>query len=89
MRIKLEVVRRTAEKTEAEDHCLLRELWRSDGEPCREIGLSLDKLAAFAGGRAFPDNEDERWSKARARKMELDQKRAILLQPGPHYVMRL
>ena len=89
VRIDLEVVERTAAKTEAEDHCKLRELWRSDREPCQEFSLSLDELAAYAPWRAFPDDEHEHWSKARARKMELDQRRTILLQPGPHYVMKL
>ena len=89
VRIELEVVERTAEKAEAEDRCTLRELWRSDGEPCREFALPLNELIAFARGRAFSDSEDERWSKARDKKMELDQTRAILLQQGPHHVMKL
>ena len=88
VRIDLEVVERTAAKTEAEDRCKLRELWRSDGEPCRELSLSLDMLAAFAPGRAFPDSEEERWSRARARKIELDEIRVKLDPGGPHYVMR-
>ena len=88
VRIEMEVVDRTAATTEEEDHCTLRELWRSDGEPCREFSLSLDLLAAFASGRAFWDSEDERWSRAHARKMELDERRVILNLPGPHYVMR-
>ena len=90
VRIELEVVERTAAKTEAEDHCKLREIWRSDGEPCRELSLSLDMLAAFAPWRAFPDSEEERWSRAQARKMELDEKRIELNQrQGRHYVMRI
>ena len=88
VRIELEVVQITAAKTEAEDRCTLRELWRSDGEPCREFSLSLDELTAFARWRTFWDSEDERRSKAHAQKMELDQRRAILLRPGPHHVMR-
>ena len=88
VQIELEVVQRTAEETEAEDRCTLRELWRSDDEPCREFSLSLSELAAFARARAFWDSEDERWSKARAQKEDLDQRRTILLQPGPHHVMR-
>ena len=89
VQIELEVVKRTAEKTEAEDICRLRELSRSDDEPCREFSLSFDKLTAFARWRAFRDDEDERWSKAQAQKMELEQRRAILLQPGPHHVIRM
>ena len=90
VRIELEVVERTAAKIEAEDHCKLREIWRSDGEPCRELSLSLDMLAAFAPWRAFPHSEEERWSRAQARKMELNEKRVELNQrQGRHYVMRL
>ena len=88
VRIEMEVVDRTAEKTEGEDRCKVRETWRSDGEPCREFSLSLDRLAVFASWRAFWDSEDERWSRKRARKMELDERRIVLNQPGPHYVMR-
>ena len=88
VQIQLEVVQRTAEETEAEDLCTLRELSRSDDEPCQEFRLSLDQLMAFARARAFRD-EDERWSEARAQKTELDQRRAILQQGGPHYVMKL
>ena len=88
VQIEMEVVDRTAATTEGEDHCTLRELWRSDGEPCQEFSLSLDLLAEFARGRAFWDSEDERWSRAHARKMELDERRLILNLPGPHYVMR-
>ena len=80
VRIEMEVVDRTAEKTEGEDLCTLRELRRSDGEPCREFSLSLDRLAAFASWRAFWDSEDERWSRKRARKMELDERRIELNQ---------
>ena len=81
VQIELEVLDRTAGETEAEDRCTLRELSRSDDEPCQEFSLSLDELIAFAGGRAFWDDEDERWSKAQATNMELDEKR-IELQPG-------
>ena len=88
VQIELEVVDRTAGKTEAEDHCTLRELWRSDDEPCQEFSLSFDELTAFARWRAFCGNEDERWSKTQAQEMELDQRRAILQQQGPHHVMR-
>ena len=88
VQIELEVVERTAGKTEAEDSCTLRELSRSDDEPCQEFGLSLDELMAFARARAFRD-EDERWSEALAQKTELDQRRATLLQEGRHYVMKL
>ncbi len=88
VQIELEVVDRTARKTEAEDLCTLRELSRSDDEPCQELSLSLHELMAFARARAFRD-EDERWSEALAQKMELDQRRAILQQDGPHYVMKL
>ena len=89
VQIELEVLDRTAGKTEAEDHCTLRELWRSDDEPCQEFSLSFDKLTAFARLRAFCGNEDERWSKTQAQETELDQRRAILLQPGPHQAMRI
>ena len=88
VQIELEVVERTAGKTEAEDSCKLREISRSDDEPCRAFSLSLDELIAFARWRAFRDDEDERWSKTQAQEIELDQRRAILLQPGPHHVMR-
>ena len=88
VQIELEVVDRTAGKTEAEDHCTLRELWRSDDEPCQEFSLSFDELTAFARWRAFCGNEDERWSKTQAQEMEFDQRRAILQQQGPHHVMR-
>ena len=88
VQVELEVVERTAGETEAEDRCTLRELSRSDGEPCREYSLSLDELMAFARARAFRD-EDERWSEARAQKTELDQRRATLLQEGRHHVMKL
>ena len=88
VQIELEVVERTAGKTEAEDSCTLRELSRSDDEPCQEFSLSLDELMAFARARAFRD-EDERWSEALAQKTELDQRRATLLQEGRHYVMKL
>ena len=58
--------------------------------PAGELSLSLDMLAAFAPWRAFPDSEEERWSRAQARKMELDEKRVELNQrQGRHYVMRL
>ena len=89
VQIELEVVDRRAGKTEAEDHCTLRELWRSDDEPCQEFNLLLDQLTAFARWRAFCGNEDERWSKTQAQEKELDQRRAILLQPGPHQAMRI
>ena len=88
VQIELEVLDITAEKTEAEDHCTLRELWRSDDGPCQEFSLLLDQLTAFARWRAFCGNEDERWSKTQAQEMELDQRRAILQQPGPHRFMR-
>ena len=88
VQIELEVLDITAEKTEAEDHCTLRELWRSDDEPCQEFSLLLDQLTAFARWRAFCGNEDERWSKTQAQEKELDQRRAILQQPGPHRFMR-
>ena len=89
VQIELEVVDRTAGETEAEDRCTLRELSRSDDEPCQEFSLSLDELIAFAGGRAFWDDEDERWSKAQATNMELDEKRIELNQEqGRHHVMR-
>lgn len=39
--------------------------------------------------RAFWDSEDEHLSKAHAQKGEPDQRRATLLQPEPHHVMRL
>ena len=88
VQIELEVLNITAEKTKAEDHCTLRELWRSDDGPCQEFSLLLDQLTAFARWRAFCGNEDERWSKTQAQDMELDQRRAILQQPGPDRVMR-
>ena len=88
VQIELEVVDTTAGKTEAEDRCTLRELSRSDDEPCQEFSLSLDELTAFARWRAFCGNEDERWSKTHAQEKELDQIRAILQQQGPHHVMR-
>ena len=89
VQIELEVVERTAGKTEAEDSCKLREISRSDDEPCRAFSLSFDELFPFARWRAFRDDEDERWSKARARKMELDKIRVELNQQhGRHYVMR-
>ena len=89
VRIELEVVERTAAKTEVEDHCELRELWRSDGEPCREFSLSFGELAAFARWRAFWNSEDERWSRANAQKMELDEMRARLNPGGIHYGRKL
>ena len=88
VQIELEVLDITAGKTEAEDHCTLRELWRSDDGPCQEFSLLLDQLTAFARWRAFCGNEDERWSKTQAQEKELDQRRAILQQPGPHRFMR-
>ena len=88
VQIELEVLDITAEKTKAEDHCTLRELWRSDDGPCQEFSLLLDQLTAFARWRAFCGNEDERWSKTQAQEKELDQRRAILQQPGPHRFMR-
>ena len=88
VQIELEVLDITAGKTEAEDHCTLRELWRSDDGPCQEFSLLLDQLTAFARWRAFCGNEDERWSKTQAQEKELDQRRAILQQQGPHHVMR-
>ena len=90
VRIEMEVIERTAEKTEGEDRCTLRELRRSDDEPCWEFSLSLDHLAAFANGRAFWDSEDERWSQAHARKMELDERRIELNEHhGRHQSMRI
>ena len=89
VQIKLELLDRTAGKTKAEDDCTLLELWRSDDELCREFSLLLDQLTAFTRWRAFCGNEDERWSRTKAQDMELDQKRAILLQPGPHHGMRI
>ena len=88
VQIKLEVLDRRAGKTKAEDDCTLLELWRSDDELCREFSLLLDQLTAFTRWRAFCGDEDERWSRTKAQDMELDQKRAILLQPGPHRAMR-
>ena len=86
VRIEMEVVEITAAKTEGEDQCRLRERWRSDDEPCREFSLLLGHLSAFARARAFwNSSEDERWSKAHAQKMELDERRIVLNQPGPHY----
>ena len=84
VRVELEMVSRTAGETEGEDRCRLRERWRSDGEPCREIDLSFEEIAAFAAWRAFWDDDDERWSEANAQKIELDRRRAILLQQGIH-----
>ncbi len=89
VQVELEVIDRTAGKTEAEDICTLRELSRSDDEPCREFSLLLHELMAFARARALRDDEDERWSEALAQKMELAQRRAILQQEGPHYVMNM
>ena len=90
VRIEMEVIERTAEKTEGEDRCMLRERRRSDDEPCREFGLSLDRLAVFASARAFWDSEDERWSTAHARKMELDERRVELNQHhGRQHDMRI
>ena len=88
VQIELEVLDITAGKTEAEDHCTLRELWRSDHEPCQKFSLLLDQLTAFARWRAFRD-EDERWSRKHAQDTELDQRRAILQQPGPHHGMKM
>ena len=88
VQIELEVLDITAGKTKAEDHCTLRELWRSDDGPCQEFSILLNELTAFSRWRAFCGNEDERWSKTQAQDMELDQRRAILQQPGPHRVMR-
>ena len=86
VRIGMEVVEITAAKTEGEDQCRLRERWRSDDEPCREFSLLLGHLSAFARARAFwNSSEDERWSKAHAQKTELDERRIVLNQPGPHY----
>ena len=82
--IELQAISITAGETEAEDRCRLRERWRSDGEPCREIDLAFDEIAAFAGWRAFADDDDERWSEANAQKIELDRRRAIMLQHGLH-----
>ena len=88
VQIELEVLDRTAGKTEAEDHCTLRELWRSDDGPFQEFSLSFHELTAFARWRAFRD-EDERWSRKHAQDTELDQRRAILQQPGPDHAMRI
>ena len=88
VQIELEVLDRTAGKTEVEDHCTLRELSRSDDEPCQEFSLSFDELTAFARWRAFCGNEDERWSKTHAQEKELDQIRAILQQQGPHRAIK-
>ena len=88
VQIELEVLDITAGKTKAEDHCTLRELWRSDDEPCQEFSILLNELTAFSRWRAFCGNEDERWSKTQAQDMELDQRRAILQQQGPQRVMR-
>ena len=88
VQIELEVLDITAGKTEAEDHCMLRELWCSDDGPRQKFSLLLDQLAAFARWRAFCGNEDERWSKTQAQEKEIDQRRAILQQRGPHRVMR-
>ena len=88
VRIEMEVISRTAGKTESEDRCNLRERWRSDGEPCREIELAFDDIAAFAGWRAFWGDDDERWSEANAQKIELERRRAILLQPSLHQAIR-
>ena len=82
VRIELEEVEGTAEETEAEEHCKLREIWRSDSEPCQEYGLSLDKLAAF------PENEHERWSKEHAKNMEFDQKRAVQRRSERHLAIK-
>ena len=54
VRIELEVVERTAAKTEAEDHCTLRELSRSDGEPCKEFSLLLDQLTRVRAMARIP-----------------------------------
>ena len=51
---------------EAEDHCTLRELWRSDYEPCQEFSLLARPTHRVARWRAFCGNEDERWSKTQA-----------------------
>jgi len=88
VRIEMEAVSITAGETAAEDRCRLRERWRSDGEPCREIELAFDEIAAFAGWRAFWDSDDERWSEANAQKIELERSRAVLLQPGLHQAIR-
>ena len=91
VRIEMEVVEITAAKTEGEDQCRLRERRRSDDEPCREFSLLLGHLSAFARARAFWDSsEDERWSKAHAQKMELDERRVELNQHhGRHEAMRI
>ena len=84
------MVERATAKTEGEDQCRLRELRRSDNEPCWEFSLSLDQLTEFASARAFWDSEDERWSKAHAQKMELDERRVELNQHhGRHEAMRI
>ena len=93
VRIEMEVVGRTAARTEGEDLCTVREMWRSDDALLGQASFTLDELAVFAGWRSFWDSEEERWSEERAQKIELALKRAMLLteniREGVRQVLKL
>ena len=84
-----ELVGRTADTDEKKDLCRVDVRWRSDGAPCEQIDLPFDMLVAGGLWRAFWDDEAEREREAREQERKLDERREILLRPGPNMSMRI
>ena len=63
VRMELEVMARMVSGGKAEDdECIVREVWRSDGEECREFGVKVYELAMFSPWRLPWKDEKERAS---------------------------
>ena len=84
-----QLVGRTAGKEEKEDSFTVEVLWRSDGASCVPMGMSFGMLTGGGVRRTFQDDEAERAREALKEKRELDERREILRQPGPHEVKKL
>ena len=83
-----ELVDRTPGKEEKEDSFTVEVLWRSDGESCGRMGMSFGMVTGGGARRAFQDDEAEREREALKRKQELEKRREMLRQHGPHWVMK-
>ena len=82
-----QLVGRTAGKEEKEDSFTVQVLWRSDGASCGRMLMSFGMLTGGGVRRTFQDDEAEREREALKRKQELEERREILRQRGPHWSM--
>ena len=73
VRMELEVMARKVSGRKAEeDECIVREVWRSDGEECREFSVKAFELAMFSSWRVPWKDEKERRSLQRMEELERD-----------------